>query len=774
MGATFAAPGVVLSERGRPSWAPLVRFWRLAVATSACLALVLQAGRAGAAPAWLAPVTVAEETQEVAFGPYVAMDAQGDVLATWEGSGARNETSRPAGGSWQEAGSLAGEGRAVSHPCVGASSAGEDIALWAIWSGKRRLLVQSALQLSGSSWQAPEDLAEVPEILRMSDCHVAIDPKGDAVAVWALETVFEFEEVWAAYRPAGGLWQTPVELRGAINPAASPDVAIDPHGDAAAVWIGRSFVIQGAYKPAGSDWQEPQSPTESETLSELGHSASNPQVAFDAAGDSVAAWDLATGESEVVQASFRATAGQWQTPVDLSGTSQDAYVYGAAMDAQGDALTIWDLVNGAHGIIQSASRPTGGPWQGPVDVSKAGGEAYAPQLAVDSDGDAVAVWEAQSGEHWSVQSAVKPAGESWQAPLGISQASTHGELFPQVAIDSHGDAVAAWELYSGAGYLIQAAGYQAAGPQLDSLAIPSIATVAAPVSFSVSPLDVWAGLGATRWNFGDGSSATGTSVAHVYASAGVYDVTLTSGDALGNTTSTAGKVTVLGSGPPDFGRCQKVARGEGKYKTSACDSLASSGSYEWTPEVQAAASFTSEGGKATLETVGKTKISCAGERAKGEYTGPRTVGDVVITLTGCESSTHGCASAGAAEGELVTNPLEGVLGWEKHADELEADRVALDLLPEGQRGHLLDFKCATRTFAVEGSVLASIKDDATPSLTTRLKYSASKGKQRPERFEGEPTDVLMTSVEEGPPEQSALKLTSTLSSTEQLEVNAFA
>ena len=233
-----------------------------------------------------------------------------------------------------------------------------------------------------------------------------------------------------------------------------------------------------------------------------------------------------------------------ETPVALSPTGQQAYTPQVAMGAHGDAVAVWELDGGEHWSIQASSMPAGGGWQAPVDLSEAGQNAYHPQLGMDAQGDAVAAWEVEQGKDWSVKSVAKPADGGWQAPVTVSQITEHGELFPQVAIDSQGDALAAWELYDGTHYLVQAAGYQAAGPQLDGLAIPATGTAGQPVSFAVSPLDVWAALRATRWSFGDGGSATGTSVTHTYAAAGAYQVTLTGEDALGSTASATGTITI--------------------------------------------------------------------------------------------------------------------------------------------------------------------------------------------------------------------------------------
>jgi hypothetical protein len=116
---------------------------------------------------------------------------------------------------------------------------------------------------------------------------------------------------------------------------------------------------------------------------------------------------------------------------------------------------------------------------------------------------------------------------------------------PQVAFDEQGDAITVWDHDNGTSEVIETAGYVAAvGPRLDSLSIPTTGVVGQPATFSVSPLDVWSVLRETSWSFGDGTSATGTSVTHTYTSAGSYEVLVRSTDMFGNTTSTSGTITV--------------------------------------------------------------------------------------------------------------------------------------------------------------------------------------------------------------------------------------
>ncbi|HXR28215.1 MAG TPA: hypothetical protein VN772_01460 [Solirubrobacteraceae bacterium] len=223
---------------------------------------------------------------------------------------------------------------------------------------------------------------------------------------------------------------------------------------------------------------------------------------------------------------------------------------------------------------------------------------------------------------------------------------------------------------------------------------------------------------------------------------------------------------------PELGRCAKVAKGTGAYGSSACITLGGTGDYAWTPG-SAASGFTIRiaSGVATIETVKAAKVTCAGETATGSYAGDRQVTGVVVTLTGCQHSGEGCSSSGAGAGEVRSNALEGVLGLEKLGTTTTKDKIGLDLFPVGRTGPLMEFSCATTTVSLRGSVIAPVKTNRM-ALSSPLKFAATKGKQKPEGFAGEPKDVLEASFGGMAFEQAGLTLATTQAGEEQLEINA--
>ena len=394
-------------------------------------------------------------------------------------------------------------------------------------------VLPSAPALASPAWLAPQDVSAIG-----ANPHVAVDGQGNAVATWSRNNP---NVVQAATRPAGGAWGAPQDLGDAsIN--ASPQVALDSQGNAVAIWRYNN-IVQTATRPAGGAWG----------ITDGwggGQTTETPQVALDSQGNAVATWHRyePTGPmsySSFVQAATRPAGGAWGAAQSIGGAGQTASPQ-VALDSQGTAVVTWEGFDGTNYIVQAATRPAGGAWGAPQDLSAAGQDAETPQVALDSQGNAVATWQ-RSG----VQAATRPAGGAWGAPQDLSAA---GGVGPQVALDSQGNAVVAWQKMGPGAPSVQAAGYDAAGPQLRSLQIPGAGSTGSPLGFSVQPVDVWSPVASTAWSFGDGGVAPGTDVSHTYMAPGSYTAGVTATDSLGNSTTKSGQLAISpGSIPPPGG-----------------------------------------------------------------------------------------------------------------------------------------------------------------------------------------------------------------------------
>jgi hypothetical protein len=500
------------------------------------------------AAGWLEPEDISAANEVVDGRPDVAVDAAGDAVAIWErhvgGEEVVEASERPAGGEWSEPEVLSLPGEEGRRSQVAIDAAGNAIAIW-VTGGITDYFVRTAARPSGGEWSAPEDLSELIE--DPIQPRVALDAGSEAVAVWTTLSAGD-RIVQGAVRSANGQWSEPDDLSDTgqdVNALLdAPDAAIDAAGNAVAVWTrfnGSDEIVQAAVRPAGGDWAEP------DDLSAAGQDAGEPAVAIEAAGEAVAVWHRSNGANLILQGAVRPAGGDWAEPDDLSAAGQNAAEPDVAVDQEGRAVAVWSRFNGANHIIQGAVRPAGGEWADPDDLSASGRNAFVPVVATNDAVGAVASWSRSDGANQRVQASVRPPGGGWSEPDTLSAAGERAG-FSQLALDAAGDAFAVFGRDGDDGPFVQATAYDLSAPRLDGLQVPAAGTVGEPVTFGVSSFDVFPF--ATSWTFGDGSQAGGNTVSHVYASPGAYPVTVSAVDGGGNTSTQIGAIAIAPR-PPD-------------------------------------------------------------------------------------------------------------------------------------------------------------------------------------------------------------------------------
>jgi hypothetical protein len=235
---------------------------------------------------------------------------------------------------------------------------------------------------------------------------------------------------------------------------------------------------------------------------------------------------------------------------------------------------------------------------------------------------------------------------------------------------------------------------------------------------------------------------------------------------------------------PEYGRCTKAEKNvkkeyNGSFSEAKCEKevpvaeRAKKGKYIWTPGA-GKAKFTTTGGVGVLTTVGGSGVECKTESSSGEFapgTNKEETG-VVVKFNECISLGLYCNTPGAKSGELVTNELDGLVGWENKASK----KTDLELFPApGVKGGLfIEFECSGLAVKVKGHVLVPIKNGKMTATET-LKFKAIKGKQKPEKWEesGSPAilEAAFSNFKGGAYEQAGQNITSTVKGEEELELN---
>lgn len=170
--------------------------------------------------------------------------------------------------------------------------------------------------------------------------------------------------------------------------------------------------------------------------------------------------------------------------------------------------------------------------------------------------------------------------------------------------------------------------------------------------------------------------------------------------------------------------------------------------------------FAGASGPAKLQTVGGLIVTCEAGEADGEASEPSRMA-IVLRFIGCTSNAlpgSACQTGGKHEGEIVTRPLVGELGYLSQ----EPVEAGLDLTPATE-GPLLRFFCGEDLGAeVVGSVIGRIGPINRHGFHMRLRFAENAGRQARKSFIGGDEDVPLLSFAFGEFERAGLAVTEVL------------
>ena len=212
------------------------------------------------------------------------------------------------------------------------------------------------------------------------------------------------------------------------------------------------------------------------TLSGL--NADFPQVAVDPQGNAIFTWEKFDGSNTRIQARRRSAAGVLSPIQNLSAAGQDAFAPQVAVDGAGNAIFAWARFDGSDPPscclrVQTRKRGPGGAL-GPVQtLSPAGQNANSLQVAVDGNGNAIFTWYRFDGSNppsccFRVQARRRAAGGALGSILTLSAAGRNASA-PQVGIDGNGNAIFTWAQLDGSERLRIQARKRSAGGALSAV-----------------------------------------------------------------------------------------------------------------------------------------------------------------------------------------------------------------------------------------------------------------------------------------------------------------
>jgi hypothetical protein len=244
-----------------------------------------------------------------------------------------------------------------------------------------------------------------------------------------------------------------------------PVLGVDGRGDQTVAWTeqrgtgyGQSFSVITASRRAGErHWSRPS------RISDASEDPVEPALAVNASGAAVVAWievvPKPSGFVSVIEARTRTAASRrWGRTVRVARDRGSLEGLQVGIDAHGEVTAVWS----GSPVMSATGTTVTGRWHGARRVGQLGVGVLPAQLAVNSRGDAVVVWQRgirRTGQapaftiHYAEKARYRTAGGSWGRTFTLGRlsepeyvgANIWSPPTPNLTLDDHGDVTVMWQ-----------------------------------------------------------------------------------------------------------------------------------------------------------------------------------------------------------------------------------------------------------------------------------------------------------------------------------------
>lgn len=269
--------------------------------------------------------------------------------------------------------------------------------------------------------------------------------KDDNVHLSYYDSTSGKNEIYYMTKSRGGSWSAPVNVSKNNGESFSPNLVVGPDGTLNLAWhddeYSRNYQVLFSSKSPGADW------TKAVNVSAMEQDCFSPSMVRDSDGNLHVVWSsITTGNWEIFY-SFTVDGGvNWSVPINVSNNEGASMNPTLTIDSEGTLQLAWEDDTSGDYDIRYSSKTKEGSWTESENVSLDPGKDANARLVVDSQGNLYMAWNNEtpvgSGK-WEIYFATRPKGGSWTKPENISHnmgVSGH----PTLAFDPNGTLHLTW------------------------------------------------------------------------------------------------------------------------------------------------------------------------------------------------------------------------------------------------------------------------------------------------------------------------------------------